>query len=241
MLALIGNELYKLRTTRTPWTLLSIQLGLVVVGVAGVALHGPATDDPLLVREMLAHAGILSLFALILGINAVAGEYRHKTITDTYLAVPRRDRIIAAKLVAYTGVGLLFGIASVAVALIATIAWFATKSLPLDLANEGLWRTMVGAILWNGLYAAVGVSLGALIPNLASAIGFALAWILIVEGLVGQLIGEYSRWLPLASGRALGNLPGDLLSQLAGGVVLAGYAVVLAIIAVATSIRRDVT
>ncbi len=58
---------------------------------------------------------------------------------------------------------------------------------------------------------------------------------------MGQLLGDYSRWLPMASGRALGNLPGDVLPQATGGLVLAGYAVLLAIIASATSIRRDVT
>ncbi len=240
MLALIGNELYKLRTIRTPWLLLISQLGLLVLGIAGLAIHGAAPNDPLLPREMLAHAGILSFFALILGVNAVAAEYRHKTITDTYLAVPRRSRVIVAKLVAYSGVGLLFGIASAGVALGATIAWSAIKDIPLHLASDDVWRTVVGAIVWNGLYAAVGVSIGALLPNLAAAIGVALAWILIVEGLLGQVLGDFRRWLPMASGQALGNLPGDLLPQLTGGLVLAGYAVILAIIAAATSIRRDV-
>lgn len=158
---------------------------------------------------MLAHAGSLSLLALILGVNAVAAEYRHKTITDTYLAVPRRSRVIAAKLAAYTGVGFLFGVASVAVAVGATAVWLAVKDVPWSLADDDVWRTLVG--------------------------------ILIVEGLLGQILGDYSRWLPMASGRALGNLPGDLLPQATGGLVLAGYAVVLAIIAAATSMRRDVT
>ncbi len=241
MLALMGNELYKLRTIRTPWILLIIELGLVVLGVSGYATHGIAPNDPQVTRQMLAHAGILSLVSLILGVNAVAAEYRHKTITDTYLAVPRRSRVIAAKLVAYTGVGLLFGIASAAVALGSAVAWSAIKDVPLSLAGDDAWRTLAGAILWNGLFAAVGVSLGALVPNLATAVGVALAWILIVEGLVGQLLGDYGRWLPMASGRALGNLPGDVLPQATGGLVLAGYAVMLAIIAAATSMRRDVT
>lgn len=111
-------------------------------------------------------------------------------------------------------------------------------------ASVGLryvWRMLVGAVVWNGLYAAVGVSLGALVPNLAAAVDVALAWILIAEGLVGQLLGDYSRWLPMASGRALGDIPGNLLPQVTGGLVLAGYAVLLAIIAAATSMRRDVT
>lgn len=241
MITLIRSELLKLRTIRTWWILLLVQVGLVVVGVSGAALQGISAVDPDQARLMISHAGVLSLFALVLGVNAVAAEYRQRTITDTYLATPRRSRVIVAKLVTYTGVGLVYGFVSAVVAVVATLAWFAAKDVPLNLATDDVWRTIIGAVLWNGLYAAAGVSLGALVPNLGAAIGVALAWIAIVEGLVGQLLGDLGKWLPMASGRALGDMPGDLLPQVTGGVVLAGYVVALTVVAMATSVRRDVT
>jgi ABC-2 type transport system permease protein len=242
MATLITNELRKLRSIRTWWVLLLVQLVLIVVGVSGAAISlGITASDPTLVTKLISHAGILSLFALVLGVNAVAAEYRHRTITDTYLATPRRERVIVAKLVTYTGVGLVFGIASAAVAVATTAAWFAAKDVPLTLGTDEVMRTVAGAIAWNALYAALGVSLGALVPNLGGAIGAALAWIAIVEGLVGQLLGDSARWLPMAAGRALGNMPGDVLPQLSGGLVLGAYAIALAVLAAVTSMRRDVT
>jgi ABC-2 type transport system permease protein len=48
--------------------------------------------------------------------------------------------------------------------------------------------------------------------------------------------------LPFAGGQALGRLPGAPdISQWAGGLLLAGYAVVFAAIALTTSVRRDIT
>ncbi len=47
-----------------------------------------------------------------------------------------------------------------------------------------------------------------------------------------------ARW---PAGGVLGNLPGDLLPRRLAALVLAGYAVVLAINAATTSVRRDVT
>lgn len=86
----------------------------------------------------------------------MAGEYRHKTITDTYLATPRRGHVIAAKFAVYTAVGAVFGLRLAATAVIAT----------------------------------------------------ALAWIALVEGLIGELISDLEPWLPFAGGQALGRLPG---------------------------------
>jgi ABC-2 type transport system permease protein len=81
-----------------------------------------------------------------------------------------------------------------------------------------------------------------LIHNLAAAIATALAWIALVEGLIGELLSDLEAWLPFAAGQALGRLPGAPgISQWAGGLLLAGYTVVFAAIALTTSVRRDIT
>jgi ABC-2 type transport system permease protein len=92
------------------------------------------------------------------------------------------------------------------------------------------------------LYAALGVGLGAMVRNLGAAITIALAWIALVEGIAINLLGDLGRWLPMASGMALDNVPqGNLLPQVTGGLVLAAYAALFAVAATFVTMRSDVS
>ena len=242
MTILIANEIRKLRTIRGPWLLLAAGPVLVIVGVVGEVAGAADSTQPQTAIHAVAHAGVVSLLALIFGITAVAGEYRHKTITDTYLATPRRGHVIAAKFAVYTAVGAVFGLMLAVTAVIATAVAITANGGSLDLSNSDLRRTLAGGVACNAAFAAIGVSLGALIRKLAAAIATALAWIALVEGLIGELISDLEAWMPFAGGQALGRLPGAPdISQWAGGLLLAGYTVVFAVLAVTTSIRRDIT
>jgi ABC-2 type transport system permease protein len=242
VLTLIANEILKLRTARAPWLILLAQQAVIGLGISGIVATGKDLTQPQAGRILLCHAGLSSLFVLVLGIMAVAGEYRDGTITDTFMATPRRARVIAAKLVTYTALGVLSGIMSAVTALAVTGFWFSAKGATLDPASEDVWRTLAGIAVWMPIYAAIGVGLGAAVRNLAAAVAVALAWIALVEGIMMNLLGDLGRWLPLASGMALGNVPqANLLPQLTGGLVLAGYAATFGVLAVVLTTQRDVT
>lgn len=238
------TELLKLRTTRTPLLLVLAAQLVVIAGVSGLFVSGRDVADPLTARQAIAHAGLVSMFSLVLGVLAVAGEYRHRTITDTYLSTPRRGEVVGRKLVVYAAVGAFVGVVSSVTAIAAAAVWLAAKDGSLDLGASGVWSTVVGCVVWNACFAAIGVGLGALLRNVIAAVAAALVWLALVEGIVGQLVGDLAQWLPWRSGQALEGVPFpgmDVLPQWGGGVVLAAYAAVFALVAISTTVRRDVS
>jgi ABC-2 type transport system permease protein len=237
------NEWLKLRTIRSPWLLLGVTQLLIVVGASGPLVRDH-TLGATVTAGAAAHVGLLSLAPLLLGIMAVAGEHRYNTIAATYLSVPRRGRVVAAKLAVYSAAGLVFGILGSATVLTTVAIWLAAKGGGIDLTGTELWRTLGGGVAWNVLFAAIGVAIGALVRNLVAAIAATLAWLALVEALVADVLGSgLSRWLPFSAGTALGRVPMGVhngLPQWGAGAVLVGYAAVLGVAALSTTVRRDV-
>jgi ABC-2 type transport system permease protein len=241
---MIRSELRKLTTVRGPWLLLAAGPLLIVAGVTGLVQSGGNVHDPAMQSRALAHVALAALFTLIFGILAIAGEYRHGTVTDTFLTSPNRTQVVTAKLAVYGSVGAAAGLISSAVAIVVTAAWWAAKGGSFHLSAA--WPTLSGGTAVNIAFAAIGVGVGALVRNLAGAIAATLAWIAVIEGVAGQLVGaELARWLPFYASEALGRANVTttirLLPQWGGGLVLLGYAALFATAAVVTTLRRDVT
>jgi ABC-2 type transport system permease protein len=242
----IRTEFRKIATVRSPWLLLAAGPVIVVAGITGLVQSGGNVHDPAVQNRALAHVGLAAVITLIFGILAVAGEYRHGTITDTFLSFPGRGRVIAAKLAVYGLVGAAAGLVSSAVAIGTTAAWWAAEGGGIHLSMQGTWLTLGGGVAASCAFAVIGVGLGALIRNVVGAVALALAWIALIEGIAGQLVGSgLARWLPFYASQAL-DQPGiasatRLLPQWGGGLVLLGYAAAFAAAAVLVTLRRDVT
>jgi ABC-2 type transport system permease protein len=243
---MIRSEFRKLVTIRSPWLLLAAGPLLVAAGISGLVVSGGNVHDPTVQSTALGHVGLAAIFTLIFGILAVAGEYRHGTVTDTYLSFPDRGRLATAKLAVYALFGAAAGLVSALAALGVTAAWWAAKGGTLHLSAADTWRTLAGGVAANIAFAAIGVGLGALIRNLTAAVVIALAWIALIEGIAGQLLGSgLARWLPFNASEALDRAEifgaHRLLPQWGGGLVLLGYAAAFTVAAAVTTLKRDVT
>jgi ABC-2 type transport system permease protein len=263
---LLTSEWRKVLTTKMLWGLVLVALafssvnvitlsligGGVIPGVPGAA-DGALLMNPDYMTTLLAQVGSASTFVLVLGVIAMTGEYRHMTITSTFLSTPRRGRVLAIKMALYAvlGAGIaVIAMAAVLVLLVATLTILGLDHAPITVSAVA--SVLVGALIGFALYAVLGVSLGALIKNQVAAIILALVWVLLVEAIIGLALPAVSKWLPggalnsamdvAVRANATGGITqADRLPAWGGALVLLAYAVVFAVIASRTTLRRDIT
>jgi ABC-2 type transport system permease protein len=246
MTRLVRAELAKLRTTRLVYGVAAAMtaFGILTV-VANVAAAGEQGNQPLSAGSLLPLVGapvtLLAGAALLLGILGMAGEFRHQTITQTFLATPNRGWVVAAKLVVLPLAAVAVTLVTLAITAAVAAGWLAAEGITPSLAGAG--RLLAGAVLATALFAMLGVGVGALFRNQVAALVGTVAWVVVVEGLLLSLLHAPSlaKWLPSAAAAAITSPGGDHLSQLGGVLVVGAYALVLAVAGTRFVVRRDVT
>jgi hypothetical protein len=198
-------------------------------GSAGIVPHG-SSQWFVNVFSVLDNSRLL---ALVLGALIITGEYRHKTVTPTFLAEPRRGRVVVAKLGTAFGGGLVLGVLTMLMGIVLGLILVAVKvhscltalsrsgvqqglSQAMCRAQHGLYfvasshtmwhdwsRIAPGVILGTGLFAVYGLGLGALLKNQVVAIVVGLGFTLVVETIVGAIWPSIGEYLPGQAATAL--------------------------------------
>jgi ABC-2 type transport system permease protein len=251
MIRLVRAELTKLATTRLIYGMAAAMAAFAVLTVVGNVIIAGEQGDPLSAYSLpVLVAGpvtLLSGAALLLGILGMAGEFRHQTVTQTFLVTPDRGRVVAAKLVAYPLAGIALTLTILAFTAAVAAGWLAATGITPSLVGAvgvALGQVLLGAVLAAGLCGLVGVGLAALVRNQVAALVGVAVWALVVEGLLMSLLNapsSWAKWLPSAAAGALTNPGGGHLSRLAGALLLAGYALALAVAGTRLVVRRDIT
>jgi ABC-2 type transport system permease protein len=248
MTRVIGSELFKLRTTRTFYgvTLGAVALVVIITVIAAAAGSFHAGDQP--GKDMLGIAGLAQLFTLVLGILAVSTEFRHGTITPSLLVVPDRARLVLAKLAAHVLAGLLIGVLASVLCAALGLGILGARDIETGVDSSEVVKMVIGGSVAAALFAALGVGVGALVRNQVGAIVGALAYVFVIEPLVGIIPGiddavaKYGLG-GLSDGLAQTNTDAgaDRLGQLPAGLLFAAYAAVFVVAGILLMRRRDVT
>jgi ABC-type transport system involved in multi-copper enzyme maturation permease subunit len=176
----------------------------------------------------------------ILGVLIVAGEYRQRTILQTFLAEPRRGRVVVAKLITTGVLGAAIAAVTYAVTVAAVVPLYAGKGvhhLPVDVVSLGL-----GTVLSGACYGLLGVAVGALTRNTVAAIIAGLIWIQLVEvGILENAVPSFAKWLPAGAAQGLTAIDAasNVLPRAVAAITLVTWAAVLVAAATRLSIRRE--
>jgi ABC-type transport system involved in multi-copper enzyme maturation permease subunit len=254
MRRLTAAEFRKLLTTRL-WLWMLLASAAWTAGYTALAIgfdsgHG-GTGPPLAgaagQHVLLAIGpGGAGPLAAVLGAVGVTAEYRHRTVTATFLACPSRGRVIAAKLITYLIAGAGLAVAAITVSLAVALPWLASQGIRLPPAGNGNLAVLAAVAASAAVFGAAGAGLGALAGGQLAAVAGILIYLYIAEPLVTR-IGALHAWTAYLPGAAADGLTQatqagvHLLAPWAGGAVLAGWALALAAAGTIRTLRKDIT
>ena len=272
MLRAIGSEFEKVFTTRMWWLLALLLVGYVAFLAGGFgAFLGWATENP----DAAANTGSTQLppglnlapllysfassigyvFPVLLGALAVTSEFRHKTLTPTFLAEPHRGVVLGAKFASELIVGAGLGVVAFATSVGTGAAALAAFGLDTGLTESDTWALVGRGVLAMALWATIGVGLGSLVPNQVAAIVIVIAFTQFVEPILriaaslNDVTATIGQFLPGAASDALVGASfysiasvgaAEALEWWQGGLVLLAIGVAATLIGGATTWRRDV-
>jgi ABC-type transport system involved in multi-copper enzyme maturation permease subunit len=251
-------ELQKLKTVKTTYVLVAIPFFLVI-GLGALIAFAPGGRNnlnpiihgsPKWFLDSLSIFGSIALpFAFVVGVLIVTGEYRHKTVTATFLTQPKRTLVVGSKLMAALVAGLAVGVSAALGALVTGLIMVAASPGSIS-TMLGQYHLLLGFLAAAALYAIYGAGLGALLKNQVLTIVLGLAIELIVLPIISAALPSVATWMPGEAAQSLasaiqrsGETNGGvtLLPWWGGVLILLAYGIVLAGIGSATAIRKDVT
>ena len=240
---LLGAELLKIWTApRTLFGILLAEVAIVLLGVI-TTIHSAVNSRRLpdrLASDVVSIGGTALLFAVLIGVLIATTEYRHGTITLTFLTAPVREKVLAAK----TGAAVIASAMLVLPALTLSIGiaqvWVGGRD-DYDFGSHQ-WELVGRLFLGAAVVAVIGFFIGASLKRQLGGIILVLGWLFFVEQALVGLFPETREYL---AGPAIGGILGDggedTPSFGRGLAVLTVYMVGLGAVAVTLTRRRDIT
>ena len=258
MIRVIHAEWVKLRTTSVPYVLTGIALLINALLILVIFLHqnmrgGDTVPHTTQQLNNLVGSGFQGyLFALLLGVLCITTEFRHKTVTTSFLVTPFRPVFVVGKMV-------LAAIAGAVLAVIMLVATLIGGGITL-VARGGSFSDMLhqvpsvapGMILVFALFAILGVGVGSVLTNQVAAIVVVLGWFIILEGILVSLVSGAAKWVPTGAALAASNLtrgeggnnsgsPIHLFNQWQGTLLMLAYGILFAAVGSYFLTHRDIT
>jgi ABC-2 type transport system permease protein len=211
MRAALAAEFRKIFSTRLWWVLLVAGGPIAALVTWVTSLIGWALNRELHIgavpTALIGFArgtNLATTFAVVLGVCAVSGEYRSRSIAISFLT-STRNQVLGAKLLGYGAMGALYGLVVVGCV---TLGGWASGAENFPSAGRWLWMCAAGVLAMT-LWTLLGVGLGTLVTNPWVAVPSALGYVLLVETWVVnqalQAVGaaQVAAYLPNTAGTGM--------------------------------------
>jgi len=246
---LLRAEFLKIRSTRTALGLFIITLVVSVVPTILLVALAPreVLDTPDAGSFFSVAASLVPYVVLVFGILGMTNEYRHGTITYTYVATPRRGRVMIVKLVVYALVGAAMMLLAIALVQLTARAGLQVRGIDYQSPAGTTLADPARQIVVAGLMTAFGVSLGALLRLQVPTVAGVLIGAFAVESIIAIVRPKIGVWLPFTvfnqviGGRVGGAESSIGLERPAAFLVSVAYIGIVSVAAVLISMSRDVT
>jgi hypothetical protein len=219
----------------------------------GDQIQNASFMNPQIINGLYAKALAGYLFSAVFGIIVMSGEFKERTATRTFLASPKRIKVVLSKLVVAVLGGSFIMLVATSVGAVGT--YFALNHYA-HVAPTGsmLPNLFFDAFLTGATLGILGLAVGTLIRNQSAAVTGTIIYLYIVERLLVLFWTPGGKWLPsglltsmmnvnvkiTSSVGGLGYDPANYLRPLPAALLLITYSVLGGIIAVRVSLRRDV-
>ena len=263
MSGVLRAELRRIATTKLWWVVL---ICIFVLSAGYAALPGVIAllqnragvasapfADPGIIRSIYNGGNVLSrILAMVVGIVAVGSEYRYGTLASSYLAIPRRVRMLLGKAEALLIFGVIYGVTSVAAGMLVSVPFVLANSGSFLLEQSETWRSIVLGVCSIALWTLIGMGLGVLIKNMPVALVVGIIFGFLVEPIV-SVVFFLKKWdqllnlMPSGATNAMLEITSPVL--FAGhqpspwwlaALVLAAWCLLPALAGVLSAARRDI-
>jgi ABC-type transport system involved in multi-copper enzyme maturation permease subunit len=256
---LLKSELRKVLYVRSNWGLLiaavfisALSTAVTVplldadsTGALGVSLETASGVDAVYANAVSGY-----IFAIILGLLMMTGEFRHGTAVATFLTSPKRSRVVLAKIaVAALAAAVLMIISALAGFL---AGWLALQTVdnPAEPSSNIFINMMLASVVAGVVLGIIGLAIGTLIKNQLLAIVATLVYLFVIDPLLLLLAPEAGKYLPSGLITAMLNITVDApqlgfdtsqyLPPLQAAGLLVAIGAVFASVSIFTSLRRDI-
>jgi ABC-type transport system involved in multi-copper enzyme maturation permease subunit len=181
----------------------------------------------------------------VLGVLVITSEFSTGMIRSTFVAVPQRRVVLAAKAAAFTAVTVVVGLVSSFAAFSVGQAILSRRHIEAHIGQPGVLRSIVGAGLYLAVLGLLSLGIGAIIRHSAGAMAALFGVLFVLPGVVSVLpaswVNTIGPYLPSSAGQAIFETARGvhLLSPWTGFLVFCLYAAVALGVAAITLVRRD--